>query len=1394
MGKILIRWFAFILAGWLSAPAPAQTLPAGYQEYVVLGRDGQVFDFLDYVVSSEGGNINRNAMESVVTLTATLDGQKIVYDHWEDGYELDITQPVQATTEVYALDQGDVLSLQSNGSGPGINAVIPVPRDPGDLRYDGGDRVLSIGGPVDLAHNMWPENLLWIGGAWEMYARQALDGFLSYRIPVGTDSYNGAAGSFAPFKYLELQVTAFDDGTRVIIDNGFQQLAVDLGRGQTYSTRGFIDEQAAPAIAVLENTLVAGTAEIQVGILTGSDGSSFLGWQSRFFNAIPLKAYGRDYVVPVTGAQSNRADVNIYLFNPNTTDASVTVFDRNGPTGVTFILPATSASSWVDEVGAPLPRFSGARIVSDRLIWGVVAYDYHDTDRDWGFSLVPTRFLKGEYYVSWSPTNRIADPDQPGSPVWVTPARDGTTVQVDLDGDGAFDDVDTDGNGAADSGPYTIDVIDVLRIYDHIDGDNTGTRVVADGPVALSYGQDGEVSGDADPFLDLGYTVLPLTQDFLDPILTVSGTPSVHSVPSTGGTVDVTLTVTAGNYNAVTGTDAWLQMSDQVAYQAGSALVTLPGAGPAAVEPADSTAGGLRTLLWDLDASLDAGEEIVIEFTLNWSGAEPDGVYLFEVFSSGTYQGQVLRPLDKFQVVKAFLLLSKRVDRNIATAGDILTYVITAENTSTNPGDTAEAMEIRDPLQEGLSFISADGSGLFDPATRSVVWNHGSLQNSTSVTVSCQVQVEMLPEDTVIADTASAFTTNLPRIESDTVYTQVHYPVLGVLKQAEPAAVAPLEVITFTLTIDNQSSLDAANALVFDLIPANTTYVAGSMTLDTGSGPVAQTDAKDGDNCDFDVTTTGGISALFAVLPAGGVYTLVFQAQVNGGVVAGAKVTNLAIVDSDDTLPRASNAVVVDVGDDSDGDGLTDVQEGNLGTDPNDADSDDDGIGDGEEVYPGADGYVTDPLDEDSDGDGVQDGTETGVTTGLPDTDSGVFIPDTDSSTTTNPVDPDSDNDGLSDGAEDADCNGRVDAGETDPGNPDTDSDLVDDGTDICPLHPNPLQDLQTDPDNCGTCGNTCADSEFCNGDEICSAGACAAGPARDCADLVGCTVDGCDEVSDVCTHTPDDSRCDDGAWCNGAETCDAQAGCLPGADPCPGQSCNEATDSCEGCQSDADCDDGLFCNGVETCDSASGDCRAGQARCPGMVCDEASDVCWNCETDVHCDDGLYCNGAETCVGGRCRGGEYPCEDGVECTINACDDDLDRCDFIPDDFACDDGDVCTRDTCDPASGCEYRLLDSDGDGVCNALDPCPKDREDRCDDCRDRDKDGICDTEDPCPYDADNACSMWEGSVPRGGGCGCGAPVGDSSGLLVFLLFGWFLRRRSRATWTRSPSSRATAR
>jgi hypothetical protein len=130
---------------------------------------------------------------------------------------------------------------------------------------------------------------------------------------------------------------------------------------------------------------------------------------------------------------------------------------------------------------------------------------------------------------------------------------------------------------------------------------------------------------------------------------------------------------------------------------------------------------------------------------------------------------------------------------------------------------------------------------------------------------------------------------------------------------------------------------------------------------------------------------------------------------------------------------------------DSDGDGLFDYLEEAGCTDPLDADSDDDGIADGDEDanHNGVvDAGETDPCNRDTDGDGLQDGTELGVVDPVPDpddggpllgTDTAVFIPDADPSTETNALRRDSDGDGAWDGVEDIDRNGSVDSGETNP-------------------------------------------------------------------------------------------------------------------------------------------------------------------------------------------------------------------------------------------------------------------------------------------------------------------------------------------------------------------------
>ncbi|MFC7156328.1 helix-turn-helix domain-containing protein [Halomarina halobia] len=143
---------------------------------------------------------------------------------------------------------------------------------------------------------------------------------------------------------------------------------------------------------------------------------------------------------------------------------------------------------------------------------------------------------------------------------------------------------------------------------------------------------------------------------------------------------------------------------------------------------------------------------------------------------------------------------------------------------------------------------------------------------------------------------------------------------------------------------------------------------------------------------------------------------------------------------------------------DTDGDGLTDGQEVNVhGTDPTNPDTDGDDLSDGAEVND----HGTNPTKKDTDGDGLSDGVEVtkhGTDPTEPDTDDdslgdGAEVRKHD----TDPTNPDSDGDGLTDGQE-------VKVHGTDPTNPDTDGDGLTDGQEVNEYETSPTK-ADTDGD-----------------------------------------------------------------------------------------------------------------------------------------------------------------------------------------------------------------------------------------------------------------------------------------------------------------------------------------
>ena len=237
-----------------------------------------------------------------------------------------------------------------------------------------------------------------------------------------------------------------------------------------------------------------------------------------------------------------------------------------------------------------------------------------------------------------------------------------------------------------------------------------------------------------------------------------------------------------------------------------------------------------------------------------------------------------------------------------------------------------------------------------------------------------------------------------------------------------------------------------------------------------------------------------------------------------------------------------------------------------------------------------------------------------------------------------------------------------------------------------------------------------CDDGLFCNGAETCVSGSCQAGTPVSCGDGVSCTDDSCNEGTDSCDNATNQGLCDNGLFCDGSETCDAVLDCQPGTAP--------------------NCDDGVGC----TVDS----------------CNEASDSCDNGANDSLCDNGLFCDGSEICSPVLdCQAGiPVNCDDGVGCTVDSCNEGTDSCDNVTNDGLCDNGLFCDGpETCDALADCQPGAAPNCDDGVGCTDDSC-NEGTDSCDNVTD---DGLCDNGLFC--DGPETCDALLDCQPGGDPC-----------------------------------------
>ncbi|MES1166351.1 MAG: CCXG family PEP-CTERM protein, partial [Verrucomicrobiota bacterium] len=171
----------------------------------------------------------------------------------------------------------------------------------------------------------------------------------------------------------------------------------------------------------------------------------------------------------------------------------------------------------------------------------------------------------------------------------------------------------------------------------------------------------------------------------------------------------------------------------------------------------------------------------------------------------------------------ASLLVTDAVSPNPVNDAMTVTYTLFYESTGTIATTAATLVQ---ELSPALTFVSASNGGAYDPGTRHVTWSLGPLGAgmSGSVTVTATVDAGV-PDQTSIVDLTqlSASNVSATATATSTVVVDNAAPMLTVGMTPDPVTAG--DQLTVGLSYANGGSIDATNAILTDVIPANTTFV-----------------------------------------------------------------------------------------------------------------------------------------------------------------------------------------------------------------------------------------------------------------------------------------------------------------------------------------------------------------------------------------------------------------------------------------------------------------------------------------------------------------------------------------------------------------------------------------
>ncbi|KIV76775.1 internalin, putative [Bacillus mycoides] len=226
------------------------------------------------------------------------------------------------------------------------------------------------------------------------------------------------------------------------------------------------------------------------------------------------------------------------------------------------------------------------------------------------------------------------------------------------------------------------------------------------------------------------------------------------------------------------------------------------------------------------------------------------------------------------QISDANVLSLKAVNAQQATTGDILTYTITLENTGNIP---ATNLIFSDTLPEGTIFVensfTLNGTAILGANPNVGVALPNLVANATHL-ISFQILInDSFSQESITNQSNTTYTIQLdpgqpPITETSTsniVITNFVQAQLTVTKTSNPITVDIGGTILYISEVKNIGNVDAINIIFTDSIPAGTTFVSDSVTINGVLQP--------------GVNPENGIP--LGTIPANSSKTILFQVQTN---------------------------------------------------------------------------------------------------------------------------------------------------------------------------------------------------------------------------------------------------------------------------------------------------------------------------------------------------------------------------------------------------------------------------------------------------------------------------------------------------------------------------------